>query len=259
MSFKDIKLFLLDMDGTVYIKDSIIKGAIEGIEYLKKMGIRVAFLTNNSSKSTQSIKNKLNKLNISVDTEDIVSSTHAAAYYLNKYHKGEKVFIIGTDEVADELIKGGILYDSDNPDIVLLTFDTTLCYDKLDKAVRFIKDGAYYVATHPDLYCPYQPYDLIDVGIFIKMLHSVTGRNPDMICGKPYKMMAEYVQEKYTLDNNKIAIVGDRLYTDILFGINNNYKSCLVLTGETTEKMLNDSDIKPDITLKSLIDIKNYL
>jgi len=258
MSTKDInkvKLFLMDMDGTVYLGDKKIEGAFEALETLRQKGKKICFFTNNSSNSHKTYIKKLEKMNFMITDKEIMTSGQVTAEYILREHKGKKVFLLATDALFDEMKSMGVQMSYDDADIVVVGFDTALSYDRLYRACRYIKEGKFYIATHPDLVCPAPLGDMPDVGSFIMLIEGATGRRPDIIAGKPYNLSALSVQKKFNLESDEIAMVGDRLYTDIKFGINNNFFSVLVLSGETDEKMYGESGLKPDLVLKSFKDI----
>lgn len=224
-----VKLFLMDMDGTVYIGGNKIEGAFEALQFLKSKGVNICFLTNNSSRTQKQYVEKLAKMNEVYSEDEIFTSGLGTINYLNKNHKGKKVYLVGTDTIKKEFSDRGVNLVEENPDIVVLSYDTTLNYDKLCKITRFIMDGAYYIATHPDMVCPATPRDVPDVGSFMLLIEGVTGRKPDIICGKPYTIMADCIMDKFKLKPYEVAMVGDRLYTDVQFGINNKMVSILPL------------------------------
>jgi len=251
-----VKLFLMDMDGTVYLGNNPIPGAFEALEYLRTHGRKICFLTNNSSRANITYRNKLkNVFNFTAGEDEVYTSAQATCMFLKNKHNGKKVFLLAPDDVKAEFEAFGIPLDDENPDIVVLAFDTTLTYDKLFKACKFIDQGKLYVATHPDNFCPDPVCNMPDIGGFIACIEKTLGVLPDVIVGKPYEEMAAAVQSKFGLKKEEIAMVGDRLYTDIKFGVNNGFKSILVLTGETDLKMLENSDIKPTVVLPSFGDV----
>lgn len=252
---QNIELYLMDMDGTVYVAGNKIEGAFETIDMLKAQGKRVCFLTNNSSRSTNEYIQKLHTMGVNIQKEDLISSIHATIYYINKYHKGERTLVIGCDSVVEEFIQNGINVVTTDPTIAVLTFDTTLNYSKITAFSNALYSGAKFVITHPDHVCPYSPYDLVDVGAMVEMFTKATGTSPEVICGKPSKIMADFVEEKFGYTKSQIAICGDRLYTDIKFGVDNGYTSILVFTGETTKEMAQQSDIKATVELDSFAEI----
>lgn len=254
-STKDIDLFLFDLDGTVNLGDIPLDGAIDTLKRLTDAGKKVCFVTNNSSKSKYDYLEKIRRLGYQAKIEQIITSGMATAQYLSRHKPYKSVFVLGTDELRKELGDYGIEI-KDNADIVVLGFDTQLTYEKLWHACILLEKGSEYIATHPDFVCPSDKGNMPDTGAIMAMIEKTNGRIPSVIIGKPYSPMAEFVFDHCNIEPEKVAMVGDRLYTDIAFGINNKMTSILVLTGETTVQMLNDSDIKPDIVLNSINDIE---
>lgn len=262
MSTKDInkvKLFLMDMDGTVYLGDKVIDGAFNALQELRNKGKRICFFTNNSSHSHTAYINKLSKMGFKISSEEIMTSGQVTAEYILREHKGKKVYLMGTDALYDEMKSMGVPMSYDNADIVVIGFDTTLCYNRLYRACRYIMDNKFYIATHPDMVCPAPLGDMPDVGSFIRLIEGSTGRVPDIICGKPYDISAISVKNRFNLEADEIAMVGDRLYTDIKFGLNNDFYSVLVLSGESDLNMLAESGLKPNLVLQSFKDVLKYI
>lgn len=252
---KNVKYFLLDMDGTIYLGDQLIDGALEFLKMLEDTNRKFLFLTNNSSRSKSDYKEKLMKLGCDVDEETIFTSGEATTIYLNKRKKGAKVFLLGTPSLEEEFERNGfqLVKDrSEKPDFVVLGFDTTLTYEKVWIACDFIRDGVEYIATHPDFNCPLEGGNYMpDVGAMIMMIEGSTGKLPKVM-GKPNKYIVEAILEKYNLTKDDMAMVGDRLYTDVKTGIKAGITSVLVLSGETTQEMCEESDIKADYVFSSI-------
>lgn len=254
----EVELFLLDLDGTVYIGDTEIEGAFDTINALRQKGKKICFLTNNSSKSQEAYIEKLAKLGLNISKDEIYTSGMATSEFLIKKFPNKSVFLLGTEALRKELASYNIKF-SDNADIAVLGFDTGLTYDNLYKFCLHLLNGKEYIATHHDNVCPAPLGDMPDVGSFIKMIECATNRLPDYICGKPYSIMANCIKDRFKLENNQIAMIGDRLYTDIAFGLNNDFYSVLVLSGETDKKMLDNSKMCPDLVLGSIKEILNEL
>lgn len=253
---KDIELFLLDMDGTVYVGDKLIKGAKEKIEEIKTKGKKICFVTNNSSRTGEEYIEKLKRLGIEISQKEIFTSGDAAAFYLNKYHKGKSVFLLGRSGLKQALTEKGIIIDEDNPDLVLIGYDTELTYKNLCKATTFIMGGVPYFCTHPDINCPAFPAFVPDVGSFVALIEKSTGVSPFAYCGKPYSPMAEALAVKFNLPKEKIAFIGDRLYTDIAFANNNGFYAILVLSGETDLAAYKKSGLKASLVLNSIAQLE---
>lgn len=254
-STKDIELFLFDLDGTVNMGDEPLPGAIETLNRLTDAGRKVCFVTNNSSKSKYDYLKKIRGLGYDCKIEQVITSGMATAQFLSRYRPYKSVYVVGTEELIKEMSDYGIEI-KDDADIVVLGFDTQLTYNKLFHACILLEKGREFIATHPDFVCPSEYGNMPDTGAMMAMIEKTNGRKPSVVIGKPNAPMADFVFDHCHIEPNKVAMVGDRLYTDVLFGKNNNMTSILVLTGETTIKMLNESDIKPDIVLDSINDIE---
>lgn len=258
-ALKEIEYFLLDMDGTIYLSDNPIGDMANTLKFLRDNGKKIIYLTNNSSKNTSKYKEKLQKLNFYDDSDEVYSSSIAAVEYINEYYKGKTVHVLGTENVKEELKNNGLnITDSLNADIALLTYDVELTYEKLCNFVKCINNGAKYFATHPDACCPNVEVFLPDAGSFIKMIETSNGFTPELIIGKPATIMGDNLKRRLYSNPKKFIMVGDRLHTDIQFGINSNFYTMLVMSGETTKEILNESKTKPDFILDSLNDVKNY-
>lgn len=253
------ELFLFDLDGTVYIGDKEIEGAFSAIEYLRSIGKKICFLTNNSSRSLEDYLIKLKKMGFQTSKEEMFSSGMATAEYISLNYPGKSVFVLGTSALMYEFYKAEIPIDEEEPDIVVLGFDTNLMYHRLYKACRFLRDRKLYIATHPDINCPNPLGPMPDIGAIMKLIEASVERTPDVICGKPYAPMAESIQRHFSISADKIAMIGDRLYTDIRFGNDNGFLSILVMSGETTEEMLLNKTFVPDIKLSCVRDIEKVL
>lgn len=255
VDLKNIKCFLLDMDGTFYLGNDLIDGSLEFLNILKDKSNTFIFLTNNSSKNRIAYKEKLMKLGCSVDEDRIFTSGEATAIFLKKRKYGAKVFLLGTPLLEKEFQQNGFKLVKDRnekPDFVVLGFDTTLTYEKIWTACDFIRDGVEYIATHPDFNCPLEGGKFMpDTGSMIEMIEASSGKRP-LVVGKPYKHIIEALVEKYNLNMDEVAMVGDRLYTDIKTGVNAGITSILVLSGETTKEMYEESDIKADYVFPSI-------
>ena len=256
---ENVKLFLMDMDGTVYVGDEPIPGAMTALEELKRQGRKVLFLTNNSSKTAEAYVEKLKKMDYEATESDVYSSGEATIDFLLTERAGKKVFLLANRAVYKQFEDAGVPLVTEGADIVVLCFDTELTYQKLVIACDYLQEGKEYIASHPDFNCPANPFPVPDVGSFIELIKGTTGRTPDLIVGKPYAVMAKNVARRFGLKPEEIAMVGDRLYTDIMFAVNNGMKSVLVLTGETTCEMLEASDVRPDVVLETFADVLSHV
>ncbi len=261
-TLKEKKCFLLDMDGTIYLGNNLIDGAKEFLEILKNKNIQYLFLTNNSSKNKDRYVEKLNNLGISATREDIFTSGEATTIYLNKIKKAAKIFLLGTKDLEEEFKNAGFELVEERGkeiDFVVLGFDTTLTYEKLWIACEYIANGITYVATHPDFNCPLEDNKFMpDAGAMMAFIKASTGKEP-IVVGKPNEHIVNAITEKYNLDKKDLAMVGDRLYTDIRTGLDNGLTSILVMSGETTKDMLETTIYKADYIFDSVKELGENL
>jgi HAD superfamily hydrolase (TIGR01457 family) len=251
---KTKKLFLLDMDGTLYLDHQLIDGTIPFLDTLKKQNKRGIYVTNNSSKSVIDYVKKLSSLGIDSTEKDFYTSSMATARYLNEFHFGKTVYCMGTASLKEELNSKGIKIAKDKDDfvdVVLIGYDTELTSQKLYDVCWLLKQDLPYIATNPDYVCPVEFGFVPDCGSFADMIYNATKKRPIFI-GKPHPRMIEYAIEASGYSKKDAVIIGDRLYTDILSGINANITTICVLSGETTLKDIQQSDIKPDFILDSI-------
>ena len=256
---KNIKLFLLDLDGTFYLGPNLFPWSLKFMKILKQRGIQHLFLTNNSSASRQYYAKKITGMGFDTTPDDVFSSTTATIIYLKKHHVDATLYVLGTPYMENELKDAGLTLVQNNPDIVLLGFDKTLTYEKLKNACYWLRAGKIYIATHPDINCPTEDGPIPDTGSMIEMIAASTERRPDIIIGKPYPPIIEALFEKYHYNRDEVAMVGDRLYTDIQTGINAGIISILVLSGETTQEMYEAWENKADFVFNNIGEIVDYL
>lgn len=251
---KPIRCYMLDMDGTFYLGDHLLPGALNFMDYLARKKLDYLFLTNNSSRNRENYAEKIRRLGFNVDETRIFTSGEATTIYLKKHTKFQRIYLLGTEALENEFTLAGFELVKEKPEAVVLGFDTTLTYEKIWKACDFIRDGLPYIATHPDFNCPTDSGFMPDIGSFIALIEASTGRKPDSIIGKPYHHIVNAVVEKTGYQLNEIAMVGDRLYTDIALG-KAGIATILVLSGETKSEDLEKSEFQPDIAVKDLKDL----
>lgn len=245
------QLFVLDLDGTFYLGERLIKGSLGFLGKLKNTGRKFLFFTNNSSKTSAYYKKKLAGMGCIVEEKDIITSGDVTIRYLNENYPGAGVYLAGTELLSESFSAGGIRLRADKPDIVVLSFDMTLTYEKIAQACTYIRNGALFLATHPDINCPTEDGFIPDCGAMCAMVEASTGVKPKYL-GKPYKETVDMIRMISGRKDEEIAFVGDRLYTDIAVGVENGITSILVLTGETTLKDMENSSVKPDFIYESL-------
>ncbi len=256
-SLKDKKLFLLDMDGTLYLDDDLFEGVEDFLAHIKKMGGRYMFLTNNSSKSVDKYIEKMKKLGIETVEDDFLTSTNATCIYLEKNHKDKKIYAFGTEAFKDQLRKSGFnITDKleDDIEVLVMGFDTELTFKKLEEACILLNRGVTYIATNPDWVCPTWYGSVPDCGSVAAMLFNATGRNP-LFIGKPQPEMIYLAMEKAGYEKEQTVLFGDRIYTDIKSGYNAGIDTVFVLSGEGTMKNVEESDFKPTYIRKNVKEV----
>jgi HAD superfamily hydrolase (TIGR01457 family) len=253
-----IRFFILDMDGTFYLGNRLFDGSLAFIDKLKHTGRDYLFLTNNSSKSAEIYAEKLTRMGLPTTPDRVFTSGEATIIFLQKEHPRAKVYLIGTPSLEKEFLQAGIDLVEKNPDIVTLGFDTTLTYEKIRNGCNFIRRGAKFIATHPDFNVPLEEGPEPDCGSMIAMFTASTGVKPKVI-GKPNKEIVEALMIKVKRPMHELAIVGDRLYTDIATGTNAGITSICVLTGEATLEDLKISSVQPTFVVESLKSLIEFL
>ena len=260
-----IKHVALDMDGTIYMGNSIFPFTIPFLEKLDGMGISYSFLTNNPSKSIDDYLKKLSNMGIHATEEEIYNTTIATIDYIHThYPKAKKLFLLGTPSMISQFEKAGFISTSDDPDdmpdIIVAAFDMTLSYSRLCRAAWWISQGLPYIATNPDRVCPTNERTiLVDCGSICRCLESATGRKPDITLGKPDPNMLVGIRQQKHLQAEEIAMVGDRIYTDIAMAFNANALGCLVLSGETTLEVAKAAPRQPDLIVENIWELGQLL
>lgn len=248
------KLLCFDIDGTISIDDKLIDGAKELFLELRRKNIKYVFITNNSSKSINTYVEKLNKMGIEVTKENFYTSVEVTINYLRKFTENS-IFIIGTNDFKQRMAEYfTIIEDEKTPDYVVLGFDTELRYEKLVQGIKHINNGAKFIATNPDLRCPVSFGYIPDCGAIAHLIEVSTGVKP-LFLGKPNKHIILDLVKKFNVKKENTYVIGDRLYTDILSGINSGTKTIAVLSGETSLDEISKSDIKPNYIINHLSEI----
>ena len=249
------KLFLLDMDGTIYLGNRLFDFSLAFFEQVRKNGASYMFLTNNSSKSSELYLNKLTGMGIPATANELITSTHAAAKYLLKNFGQKLVYASGTAAFVQELKSLGVnVSDSLDAEVLVMGFDTELNFQKLENMCILLGKGVDYVATNPDWTCPTEYGYVPDCGSVAWMLNKACGREPIFI-GKPMPDMVEMALERANVSKEDAIIIGDRLYTDVACGIAAGIDAALVLSGESTEEDLKTSEHKPNYVFKDLSEL----
>ncbi len=254
---RNIKLFLFDMDGTLYLGDRLYDFTKELLATIKKQGKRYLFMTNNSSKSVEDYIKKLKKLGIEAEYSDFITSSQATAMYLKDTCPDDKLYVCGTESLKQELRNSGFTVTEvlDEVDCIVMGNDTELTFKKLDDVSRLLSTREVrYIATNPDYVCPTEYGSVPDCGSVCDMIFNATGKRP-LFIGKPEPAMPLIAMKMTGFKPTETAVIGDRIYTDIKSGINAGCVTVLVLSGETTPEILQKSTDKPDYCLKSGADL----
>lgn len=264
-SLRNIRHLALDMDGTIYSGGTLFEATLPFLNSLPTLGIGHTFLTNNSSKSTRDYLSRLKRLGIAAEPEQLYTSTQAAIEYLHEQRPGlKRLFILGTPSMIEEIVAAGFVSTADSakdePDAVLVGFDTTLSYARLCRAAYWIDQRKPFIATHPDRICPTdEPTVLVDCGAVCAALQSATGRAPDVVLGKPDPCMIRGILHRHKLEPQNLAMVGDRLYTDMAMARRAGAVGVLVLTGETKAHEAQQVVPPPDLVVSGLAELGERL
>jgi len=261
---KAVKCILLDLDGTLYQEDHLFDFTLEFLSGLDRHNLKKIYLSNNSSKGRADYFTKLQSMGVKLVEDEIYSSGDATIDYLKRCTDHQRIFLMGTPSLEAAFTDAGFTLTPD-AQCVVMGFDKTLTYEKLNQAYQLIKSGVPFIATHPDTLCPMKDDNFdIDLGALMQSLIYATGVEP-VVIGKPYSPMIDGLLQKLSGNNEEhfdlqsLAIMGDRLYTDIRTGKENNFLSILVLTGEASRDDVEHSDIIPDYILDRNVDLLTYL
>lgn len=255
---KDKKCFILDMDGTFYLGDMLLDGSLEFMDKLERSGHDFLFFTNNSSTNPHVYVEKLKKMDFPIERDQIVTSGMVTTHYIQQNHPGANVLLLGTPMLEEQFVGEGINLVQDDPDLVVVGFDTTITYEKLTRACTYIRAGVPFIATHPDFNCPTEDGFIPDCGAICAFITASTDVLPKYL-GKPHKETLDFILDHTDYGADEIVFVGDRLYTDIAIGVNHGVTSILVLSGETQEEDIESSEVKPDIVVNRLVDIVDFI
>ena len=244
---RDKRLFLLDMDGTIYLDERLFDGVKEFLAHIRDVGGRYLFLTNNSSRGVEGYIEKMRRLGIETTAEDFLTSVDATIRHLRNDLPGKRCYVFGTRSFYSQLEAAGIPVTRDREDgvdVLLCGFDTELTFQKLEDACILLNRGAEWVATNPDWVCPTWYGSVPDCGSVCQMLTRATGREPTVI-GKPKRAMVDLALERTGFTAEQAVIIGDRLYTDVACGVSAGIDSIFVLSGEGVMEDIEKYGITP--------------
>ena len=253
-SLDGIKAVFLDLDGTIYLGDSLIHGALDFLGRLEERGIKRYFLSNNSSKSVEQYVEKLRDLGIDADKDEVLLSTHDLISWLSK-KEVTSTFLVGTEGMRSMLEEEGIETSSEQPEFVVLGYDTEISYEKLATASIHLHEGVQLVASHPDMVCPSPRGGLPDTGAYMSLFKATTGVGPVHVCGKPNKGMILHKVDDLGLKPSECCMVGDRLYTDIEMADRAGVYGILVLSGEASVDDVEEGELRPSLIVESVAEL----
>ena len=255
------RLFLLDMDGTIYLDETLFDGTADFLRYVRESGGRYVFLTNNSSRGTDAYVQKLHRLGLPAAPEDFLTSADATIAYLKKTYDNALCYVCGTESLKGQLRAAGLRVSDtlcDEINILLLGYDTELTYQKLEDCCILLGRGVDYIATHPDFVCPTWYGFAPDCGSVIEMLDTACHRRPRVI-GKPQPEMVWLALEKFGYEKKDACLIGDRVYTDIACGVNAGIDTVFVLSGEGVESDIEKYHVQPTWIQKNIREVLNTI
>lgn len=251
------RLFLFDMDGTIYLDNDIFDGTLDILRYVREVEGKAVFITNNSSRSVDGYVEKMARLGIQTTKDDFMTSAQATGLHLKKIHRGGKIYVFGTQALfamlRDDYCLPVTQRVEEDVTCLLIAYDTELTFQKMEDASRLLLRDPHliYLATNPDLVCPRDFGYVPDCGALAQSLFYATGRRPKVI-GKPEPTMALLAMEKYGFIPEETVLLGDRMYTDIRCGVSARVDSILVLSGESTMETVAQADVKPTMILRDV-------
>lgn len=260
-SLKEKKLFLLDMDGTIYLDDDLFDGTLDFLSHVKDIGGRYLFVTNNSSKSVSAYVEKLRRIGIDACENDFLTSTNATILYIKEKYQGRKFYSFGTNSFTAQLKASGIDVVTDIEDGIfgiVMGNDNELTFKKLEDACKLLLNDIVYIATNPDWVCPTVFGYVPDCGSVAEMLYRATGKRPHFI-GKPQPEMLLLAMEKFGYKKEEAVMIGDRLYTDIASGYNAGIDTVFVLSGEGTMEDVRDTKTPPTYIFENIRELYNTI
>ena len=259
---KNKKLYVFDMDGTIYLEDDVFPYAIRFIKNLRAAGKRILFFTNNASHSPEFYLNRLTRMGFDPRMSEIMTSGDVTAEFLTRHRAGKTVYLMGTPDLEQNFKSRGIklVAPGESADIAITSFDTTLTYEKMKNVCTLVRNGAEYLSTHPDFNCPTKNGPIPDSGAISAFVTASTGVTPTYF-GKPYRHTVEMICEATGVAKEEMCIFGDRLYTDIAVGKHHGITAILVYSGETQPEDVekaSDTD-RPDFIFPSLDEVDHAM
>jgi HAD superfamily hydrolase (TIGR01457 family) len=258
------KGFIFDLDGTVYRSDRLIPGADRVIRLIRDSGRKVAYLSNKPIQTREDYASKLTRLGIPTQPDEVINSTFVMTNYLKRIAPQAKLFVVGETPFIEELKRAGFQITDEPKQIeyVVVAFDRTFDYGKLNIAFQAIKLGSHFVATNPDRTCPVEGGEIPDCAGMIAAIEAVTEKKVEVIVGKPSPIMIQAALDVLGLTPADCILIGDRIETDIKMGKESGIATGIVLTGVTDEealKKIKHTPGQPDFVFQSIADVENLL
>lgn len=261
-AIEKMKLYLFDMDGTLYLGDQLCDFTIELLAQIRRTGGQYMFMTNNSSRSVADYVKRLGGFGIQTTPEDFMNASQATAHYLHKHHEGKRLYVCGTESLKEELRGEGfaVTTNLDEVDCIVMGFDTELTYQKLRDVSYLLstRPELPYIATNLDLACPTDFGRMPDCGSICGMIYNATGKKP-IVIGKPSPLMPELAMAKLGISKEETCVVGDWIDSDVKSGLNAGCVGILLMSGNTTPEILAQSPVKPHLVLESAREILDVL
>ena len=267
-----IEAYIFDLDGTIYTEKHALPGAIELVSRLRQLGKKTLFVSNKPLEPRQAYAEKLTRLGIPTSTQDVLNSAYILGRYLSTNFPGLNLYVIGEESLRQELRSYGLsvvdeLWDQDptqvldtsSIDAIVVAFDRTLSYRKLNTAYQALSRGARFFATNADKACPMPVGKIPDAGATLAALEYLSGRKVELVAGKPSPLIIQAALALLSLPASSCLLVGDRLETDIRMGIDAGMKTALVLTGVSSRLDLGETDLQPDLVLNDLSEMLEHV
>ena len=261
-ALRESSFYIFDMDGTIYLDYTPLPNAVELIAKINAdSGRRLIYFTNNASKDPGYYRGKLGRLGFGASDGQVLTSADVLLKYLKSHEAGKSVYLLGTPYLEGMFRCAGIELTTGTPDIVVTSFDTTLTYAKLERACAYIRGGALWLTTHPDINCPVEGGYIPDCGAINELIRASTGEPLPKAFGKPCGEVVDMIEEIYKVGRGAMAVFGDRLYTDIALGKKNGMTAVLLLTGEASlgEALALPFELRPDVIFDDLYEAEAYI
>lgn len=271
MKISTIDGFIFDLDGTLYLGEKALPGAVETIQELRQRGKRPLFVTNKPLYPRENYAAKLTRLGIPTPPEDVITSGYVLGYHLAHTVPQQALYVIGEDNLKVELKGHGLVVlpefddqdergviDTSGIDAIVVAFDRTFNYRKLNTAYQALLRGAHFYATNPDKTCPMPGGGIPDAGATIAALEHLTGRKVELLAGKPSKLMVQVAMDCLGLPPERCMMTGDRLETDVRMGKEAGMYAAVVLTGASTREQADQAIPRPDLILDNVGQLLSY-